>query len=607
MTRPNDIARDLQRAAQAIQQGDLASASGLLEDLEAVAPYHPDRLQLLGLVLRGKGNHRGAEDAFRASLESRPAQPSVLNNLGNLLASQGRRSEAEALYRSAIELATEAADAHRNLGLLLVNDERYVEAERCLRDALERQPRDAGAWTAIGHCLQQQDRLEDAVEAYQTALKLRPGHANALAGLGYTLRLMDRPDDAQVCYDAALRAAPQSHAIAVGRAALDVNRGRTGEAEQRYRQVLAADPLNVPAHRELNEMLWQMGRTAEYGQSFRLALQAHPQAGALLLAYCEALASAGRHDDILDTLQRFAATGAVEEPRFIAVRARAQAAVGRRDVAMDLFDRARRLLPDDGDLALDHAQLAIVQGDYRLALRLLEQVERVAPDNQLMWACRGTCWRLLGDPRADWLNDTARFVRTASIPCPPGFASLEVFLSELALLLTRLHTTRAAPSNQTLRGGTQTFGRLFHRRDPLIGLLVDALSVTVSEYLGQLPGDAQHPLLRRNAGHFRFSGSWSVRLAAGGYHVNHVHPQGWLSSVFYVSVPDDLGSSREEPAGWLKIGETSLGLGERERIDRLVRPVAGELTLFPSYTWHGTVPFQSAAPRLTSPFDVVPA
>jgi hypothetical protein len=37
-----------------------------------------------------------------------------------------------------------------------------------------------------------------------------------------------------------------------------------------------------------------------------------------------------------------------------------------------------------------------------------------------------------------------------------------------------------------------------------------------------------------------------------------------------------------------------------------VRPEPGMLVLFPSYFWHGTVPFTSGQPRLTVAFDVVP-
>ena len=37
-----------------------------------------------------------------------------------------------------------------------------------------------------------------------------------------------------------------------------------------------------------------------------------------------------------------------------------------------------------------------------------------------------------------------------------------------------------------------------------------------------------------------------------------------------------------------------------------VRPQPGMLVLFPSYFWHGTVPFKSDQPRLTVAFDAVP-
>jgi hypothetical protein len=37
-----------------------------------------------------------------------------------------------------------------------------------------------------------------------------------------------------------------------------------------------------------------------------------------------------------------------------------------------------------------------------------------------------------------------------------------------------------------------------------------------------------------------------------------------------------------------------------------VRPELGLLVLFPSYFWHGTLPFHSDQPRLTVAFDVVP-
>jgi ectoine hydroxylase-related dioxygenase (phytanoyl-CoA dioxygenase family) len=37
-----------------------------------------------------------------------------------------------------------------------------------------------------------------------------------------------------------------------------------------------------------------------------------------------------------------------------------------------------------------------------------------------------------------------------------------------------------------------------------------------------------------------------------------------------------------------------------------VRPEPGKLVLFPSYMWHGTVPFTTPESRLTVAFDLLP-
>ncbi|MEQ1867534.1 MAG: 2OG-Fe(II) oxygenase family protein, partial [Micropepsaceae bacterium] len=128
----------------------------------------------------------------------------------------------------------------------------------------------------------------------------------------------------------------------------------------------------------------------------------------------------------------------------------------------------------------------------------------------------------------------------------------------------------------------------------------------ISRYIAAMPDDPDHPFFSRKSKSFAFSGSWSVCLREGGFHTNHIHPKGWISSAYYVSVPQEAADERNLP-GWFKMGETNLQLGRHERIQRLVQPKVGQLVLFPSYFWHGTVPFQSDSERLTVAFDVVPA
>jgi Putative 2OG-Fe(II) oxygenase len=171
----------------------------------------------------------------------------------------------------------------------------------------------------------------------------------------------------------------------------------------------------------------------------------------------------------------------------------------------------------------------------------------------------------------------------------------------LAQILRELHQARSAHLDQSVRGGTQTDGVLLSRIEPEIRQLQAALLEAVSAYISALPAvDPTHPTLRQKRDQRpRFSGSWSVRLSSQGFHANHIHPAGWISSALYIALPPP----GKGPEGWLEFGvpqcELGLGIEPTQRIE----PKPGRLVLFPSTMWHGTVPFNDGE-RLTIAFDV---
>jgi uncharacterized protein (TIGR02466 family) len=131
------------------------------------------------------------------------------------------------------------------------------------------------------------------------------------------------------------------------------------------------------------------------------------------------------------------------------------------------------------------------------------------------------------------------------------------------------------------------------------------LKECVREYVDRLPQQGEHPMFSRKTGDFDFAASWSVRLHRYGYHTMHIHPLGWISSAYYVQVPAEVAGS-DQAGGGLKFGEPDIDLGEAGTARRRIQPAVGRLVLFPSYMWHGTVPFESDGPRTTVAFDVVP-
>ena len=96
-----------------------------------------------------------------------------------------------------------------------------------------------------------------------------------------------------------------------------------------------------------------------------------------------------------------------------------------------------------------------------------------------------------------------------------------------------------------------------------------------------------------------------MRLGPGGHNVVHSHPLGWISSAFYVALPDG-HEAGAPPAGHLQLGAPPAELGLELAPYRTIAPAPGRLVLFASTLWHGTVPF-AAGERLNIAFDVVPA
>lgn len=248
----------------------------------------------------------------------------------------------------------------------------------------------------------------------------------------------------------------------------------------------------------------------------------------------------------------------------------------------------------DPGLALLQVRHALRHGDPARALSLAEG-QLGTPHAGQFWPYLSLCWRLTGDERADWLEGD--FARAIDLDLP------RAMLSELAVFLRGLHRMAAPYPEQSVRGGTQTERNLLLHHDPLVQALQRTIVAAVEQWRDGLPQDAAHPLLSRKPTDIRFSGSWSVRLAGGGHHSAHTHPQGWASSALYIVVPPETG---RDHAGELALGMPPPELGLGLEPTKYITPKPGRLALLPSTTWHGTVPFEGEE-RLTVAFDVAPA
>jgi tetratricopeptide (TPR) repeat protein len=594
----------LREAVALHEAGRLDEAQPLYLRFLDEEPSNPTALQLLGLLHSQRGELGAAIDYMRTSLALFPEQAEVANNLGNALSRNGQNDEAIAAYAEAVRIQPRYRDAWRNLGLTQLSAKRYEDAERSLRRCLELDPADAAAWLALGNVYKRSGQPAEAIPCYEKALELRPDYAEAHHNIGVCRRLLSEPE-------AALEAYAKAQKLGLDRAELHhnvasalVDLGRIGEAIEEFRAAVRRNPLDVASHRYLNSLLWQEERLDEYLESYRQALREHPRAVELYLAYAVALCQQERFQEaeraLLDALGRNR-----ESSELVSLLAYALENQGRWDEALKVHAAVVNMPGSVPDHRISYARALLACGRPEQALEQAKLGAARMPTNQRALAYLGLCWRMLGDERDAILNDYDNLVRVYDLPVPKEFTNTAEFNAHLSAVLDRLHFGKRHPPEQTLRGGTQTAGDLFGRREAEIRMLVASLEECIADFISRMPHHPDHPLLSRRTGAFEFAGSWSVRLHRSGYHTMHTHPFGWISSAYYVDVPPEVEQS-DAAGGGLKFGEPDIDIGEHGRARRQVRPAVGRLVLFPSYMWHGTVPFDSDRPRTTVAFDVVP-
>ena len=573
------VGASILQAADFVRHGQWQQADALLTQVLAFNPAEPDGLQLLGLVREGQGRLAEAEQLLRQSLLARPQQPHVQVHLGRILAETGKHQQAIDLLQATVDAQPDLFDALVVLAQVQVTVSDFAEAEK----------------------------------NYRSALRLVPDSQVTLLGLGVLLNQTRRPAEAESLLRAAASntAKSPSWQAKVARSlalALDLQ-GKTQEALEAWQRAIALDPTNAEAHRELNALLYRLGREQEflasYDQAARtLAPSRTAERGALLLQKAGLLIDAERFEEARDCfaqLARMAPQSAGPQNGLAA----AYAGLDQLEASVAAYEKSLSLQPDDMATKVRLACVLLQAGEAKRALSLTEEVVPRMTLDQSALAVHELALRANSDPRAELLADYEQHIQIFDLEPPQDFSSMAEFNTALNAHLDAMHTDLREHVDQTLRHGTQTAPSLLEGRNVLLGALRQRIEEAVGVYIARMPrDDGDHPLNGRRKTGFAFAGSWSSRLHDCGFHANHVHPKGWISSCYYVAVPDIVQDASANQ-GWIKFGEPSFKIA-MQTMRRAVQPVPGRLVLFPSYMWHGTIPFHAGVARTTIAFDAVP-
>ncbi|PKP87889.1 MAG: hypothetical protein CVT78_06220 [Alphaproteobacteria bacterium HGW-Alphaproteobacteria-17] len=486
-----------------------------------------------------------------------------------------------------IDAVVDGALAARDAG-------RIDDGVAAVQRALDHHPREVRLWQVLGLLYRAAEDSENAAAALAKAADLAPRDAriaHAHARVTFEAGMPSLP-----LFERARALAPFDGDLLISRAGAQLAEGEGQAAIAELDDLVATNPAWLQGQEALANLRWLSGERDGFARGYERAITADPANPALWLALAGRLMYADCYSAIEALLER-ARVAAGAHPGFDAYEAICASETGDVARADTLFDRLAAI-PDDA-FAVRHVRHLLRTGRIEAAAQRAELLTHGA-GAALAWPYLAIAWRLLGDARWEWLEGNETLVSVYDILDTVDIAPLRD-------RLRHLHNMVSHPIGQSVRGGTQTDGPLFARVDPEIRALRAHIVAAVEQHVATLaPIDPAHPVLRCGDRKMpvRFAGSWSVRLTGAGFHTQHIHQQGWISSALYISVPDpaEMGPA---PAGWLSLGQPPAELGIDLPPLRTVEPRPGRLVLFPSIMWHGTIPF-AGGERMTVAFDVAP-
>jgi uncharacterized protein (TIGR02466 family) len=412
----------------------------------------------------------------------------------------------------------------------------------------------------LGLIAHQVGKHDIAVDLITRALAIKPDFAVAHSNLGNALKGLKRFDEAVDHYHKALDIKPdfaEAH-YNLGHALLEL--GRLDEAVDHYHKAIDTKPNFAEAYYNLGNALKELGRLDEAVDHYRNAIDIRP-------TYAAAHHNLG---NVLLELSRF-------------------------EDALRSYDSA----------ALDSSRSKSLECCYALTRHeeFYQRLDKLIElDNSDIRAAAISAFASQQLNRADpypFCKNPIDFVRVYESlnAADDGDGFLHHLIDEL-----KSRAVNWEPQGKTTRNGFQSPANLFDEPRGLLADLERLIKDQIENYRSKFSSE-NCGFIKKFPDALSLSG-WIVRLLKGGHQLEHIHPHGWLSGVFYLQVPKFGG--REEGSIEFGLWGYNYPILNKSYPRKRVYPKNGNLVLFPSSLFHRTIPFDSNEERISIAFDLIP-
>lgn len=445
--------------------------------------------------------------------------------------------------------------------------------------------------------------LSAALINYRNAVALNPNNAtlrhNYAAALGDAGQFSEAIEQTEAAFRLGLDA-PETwlvHARAL-QGTLQIE-----AAIDAFDHVLQKRQDDVDAHRDRAQLIWmQTGDSESALNGIKRTMDRFPGNEQLMLTYAAIIGQViGVEHEYRELAAYIRTSGGSPKLELLASRA----AVESRQPAVALAhaEKAWKSFSNHHDTRHALCRALITNGNAERAREFAHALCESVPGHQGYLALLLTCLRLLEDDQYAVICDYKNLVKQLQLCCPEGWSSSAEYCRDLASVLDDLHPFCSHPFNLSVQGGSQ-ISSIETRPEPVFRAFSSACQRTITRYKDEISGGGNFQKSVKNY-RMRLHAAWSVKLFRSGFHKSHIHPQGFISSALHLNIVNTATPDSNKKAGWMKFGEPGLSTKPPMEADFYVQPRAGHIVFFPSYLWHGTIPFSSNNARITVAADFV--
>lgn len=308
------------------------------------------------------------------------------NTLGVLYAQGDHVWCATKAFEAAVKLEDPNWEAHYNLAIALLSKGDRTEATRELRTAIQQKPDSVSSHFALGSVLEDEKKLGEAEEQFRTALQIDPHFAPGALKLSQVLISEGKPQAAIACLQGSIKQGQPANQAESLQATLGIAYAEAGDTEKglaTLKDLVVAQPDSADAHFQLGMLYVRKAQPTDEETAvteFREALRLDKTLDPARIALGRVLISLQKYSEAKPVLMEYTRHQPKDPQGFYAL-GMAYQGLKQSGAAIDAFQRAAVLDPQDAAIHLNLGRARASTGQTDAAIRQLEAAERIQPSD----------------------------------------------------------------------------------------------------------------------------------------------------------------------------------------------------------------------------------